>query len=201
MEARDLSLRVDRLTGPALQAALPDLAALRTRVFRDWPYLYEGSEAYERRYIATYAASVDSVIVGAFDGARLVGAATALPLAQEPAHVTAPFAARGLDVGRIFYFGESVLLPEYRGRGVGVAFFAEREAHARALRRFDAACFCAVVRDPDDPRRPPGHAPLDGFWRRRGYEPVPGLVCRFAWKELGIAGETEKTMQFWMRAL
>ena len=77
-----MSLRVERLTGPALQAALPDLAALRTRVFRDWPYLYEGSEAYERRYIATYAASVDSVIVGAFDGGRLVGAATALPLAQ-----------------------------------------------------------------------------------------------------------------------
>ena len=196
-----MSLRIERLTGAALRAALPGLAALRTRVFREWPYLYDGAEDYERRYLATYAASQGSVIVGAFDGDAIVGAATALPLAQEPAHVTEPFRARGLEVARIFYFGESVLMPEHRGQGVGVAFFHEREAHARALGGFEKACFCAVVRAPDDPRRPPGYVPLDGFWRRRGYEPVPGLTCQFSWREHGHAQESAKTMQFWMREL
>ena len=194
-------LRVQALTAETLRAELPQLAALRTRVFRDWPYLYDGSEDYERRYLATYAASEGSVIVAAFDGERIVGAATALPLEHEPPNVTEPFRARGLLVERIFYFGESVLLPEYRGRGIGVAFFAEREAHARTLRRFTHACFCAVVRTPDDPRRPPDYVPLDAFWRKRGYEPVPGLTCQFSWRELGEAGESVKTMQFWMRPL
>lgn len=196
-----MTLRIARLTGAELQAALPGLAALRTRVFRDWPYLYDGSEDYERNYLATYAASEGSVIVGAFNGESIVGAATALPLEHEPENVTAPFRARGMQVGRIFYFGESVLLSEYRGRGVGVAFFAEREAHARALGRFDKACFCAVVRSDDDPRRPPDYVPLDAFWRKRGYEPVPGLTCQFSWRELGEAQESAKTMQFWMRDL
>jgi GNAT superfamily N-acetyltransferase len=196
-----MTLRIERLTGEALQAALPALATLRTQVFREWPYLYEGSEDYERRYLATYARSEGSVIVGAFDGGRIVGAATALPLKHEPANVTAPFRACGMDVARIFYFGESVLLPKYRGRGIGVAFFAERETHARALRRFDKACFCAVLRAPDDPRRPSGHVPLDAFWRNRGYEPVAGLACQFSWRELGEAQESAKTMQFWMRDL
>jgi GNAT superfamily N-acetyltransferase len=62
-----------------------------------------------------------------------------------------PFAARGIDVTRLFYFGESVLLPEYRGHGIGHAFFDAREAAARRAGA-SAACFAAVVRAPDHPR-------------------------------------------------
>jgi GNAT superfamily N-acetyltransferase len=36
-----------------------------------------------------------------------------------------------MDLSRIFYFGESVLLSQYRGQGVGVRFFEEREKAAR----------------------------------------------------------------------
>ena len=43
------------------------------------------------------------------------------------------FVARGIEVARLFYFGESVLLPEYRGQGVGHAFFDHREAQARGV--------------------------------------------------------------------
>jgi hypothetical protein len=43
--------------------------------------------------------------------------------------------------------------------------------------------------------------PLDDFWRKRGYEPVPGLVAYYSWKDIGEAQETEKPMQFWMRRL
>ena len=43
-----MSLRVALLTGTALGQVLPDLARLRITVFRDWPYLYEGTLAYEQ---------------------------------------------------------------------------------------------------------------------------------------------------------
>jgi GNAT superfamily N-acetyltransferase len=112
----------------------------------------------------------------------------------------APFRAAGLDPAAWYYFGESVLERGFRGRGVGVAFFAAREARARALgRRF--AAFCAVVRPDDHPARPAGHVPLDAFWTRRGYARRPGLVASFAWKDVGDAAETAKTMEFWTRAL
>ena len=58
-----MTLRVENLTGAAVRAAIPELARLRVAVFRDWPYLYDGSEDYERRYLATYAASEGGVIV------------------------------------------------------------------------------------------------------------------------------------------
>ena len=89
------AVRLERMTGARLEARLPELAQLRITVFRDFPYLYAGSLDYEERYLRTYAAAQDSVIVGAFDGDRLVGAATGLPLEHEPTSLTRPFAELG----------------------------------------------------------------------------------------------------------
>ncbi|MCC5989605.1 MAG: GNAT family N-acetyltransferase [Pararhodobacter sp.] len=193
-------MRVEALRGAALEAALDDVARLRIAVFRDWPYLYDGDFAYERRYLEPYRTSPGAIMVGAFDGARLVGAATGTPMEDHADDFAAAFAGTGLDLGDIFYCAESVLLPEYRGRGLGHRFFDLREAHARALgRRFVA--FCGVVRPEDHPARPVAYRPLDGFWRARGYAPLPGVVAHFGWKDVGEAEETRKPLQFWIREL
>lgn len=199
------------LAGDDLTRALPDLARLRTTVFRAWPYLYDGDAAYEERYLATFAAAPGAVIVGAFErgpdpqgpaeGRRMVGAATACPLIHADPAFAAPFEGcdGAHDPASWFYFGESVLEPAQRGRGVGVAFLAAREAEARA-QGYTRTCFCTVERAPDDPRRPADAASLDGFWRRRGYAPL-GLTARYTWRDVGDAAETEKTMRFWGRTL
>ena len=193
-------VEVRALTEGEIAGALDALAALRIAVFRAYPYLYEGTEDYERGYLAEFAASPGAVLVAAFDGERIVGAATGAPLSTQKAEFRAPFDAAGFDAAEIFYFGESVLLPEYRGRGIGHAFFAHREAQARKAVAGHAA-FCAVVRTEDHPARPAGYQPLDAFWRRRGYAPVEGLVTQFSWQDIGQAGETPHPMQFWMRRL
>lgn len=196
----DPPLTFATLSGSDLLAALPDLADLRIRVFRDWPYLYEGDAAYEERYLRAYAESNKALVVGAWSGALLVGAATATPMEDHAEEFAAPFRARGHNLAEILYCGESVLLPAHRGQGAGREFFARREAHGRALgRRF--SCFCGVVRSPDDPRKPDGYAPLDTFWRRLGYEPMEGVTTQFAWREVGAEAETEHPMQFWIKPL
>jgi GNAT superfamily N-acetyltransferase len=195
-----MTIRVAPLTGADLQAALPDLAALRIAVFAAWPYLYAGSEAYEREYLAEFTAAPDAVLVAAFDGGRIVGAATASPLIAQDEYIREPFARAGIDPAGIFYFGESVLLAEYRGQGIGHAFFDHREAAARAWGASQAS-FCAVVRPDDHPDRPDHYVPLDAFWTRRGYAPVPGLTGTFHWQEHGEPEESAKPMQYWMRAL
>jgi GNAT superfamily N-acetyltransferase len=126
--------RVERLSGERLRRHLPDLAGLRIAVFREFPYLYEGSQDYEERYLRTYAEAPDSVVVGAFDDDRVVGAATALPLRHEPDDLTRPFVEHGYPVEEVST--RRVRAPaEYRGQGMGVAFFREREAAALASRR------------------------------------------------------------------
>ncbi|MDF0602125.1 GNAT family N-acetyltransferase [Psychromarinibacter sp. C21-152] len=186
------------LTGEAVEAALDDLARLRIAVFRDWPYLYDGDLGYERDYMASYRDNPRAILVGAFDGDRLVGAATGTPMEDHAEDFAAPFAGR--DLAEMFYCAESVLLPEYRGQGAGHGFFDAREAHARALGRTWSA-FCAVVRPQDHPLRPAEYRPLDAFWRKRGYAPVEGAVAYFRWKDVDRDTETEKPLQFWMKRL
>ncbi|WP_374601555.1 GNAT family N-acetyltransferase [Arenimonas sp.] len=192
---------VRRLAGRDITPWLDAVARLRVAVFRDWPYLYEGDPAYEREYLQAYAASPDSVVVLAFDGDQVVGASTGLPLADDSAEFRKPFLDAGRPVDEVFYFGESVLLPAYRGQGIGHRFFDEREAHAAALGRFNTTAFCAVDRDPSDPRRPPGHRGNEAFWTKRGYVRQPGLTMRLAWREIGEDKPSEKPLTFWLRQL
>lgn len=191
---------VRALTGAALVAALDDVARLRIAVFRDWPYLYDGDLDYERGYLQSYRDSDRAIVVGAFDGERLVGAATGAPLADHAEDFAAAFDGTGLDLSQIFYCAESVLLPEYRGQGVGHAFFDLREGHARAL-GFAQCAFCGVQRPAGHPMRPATYRPLDDFWRARGYAPLPGVIAQFSWKDLGEETETLKPLQFWIRDL
>jgi len=200
-----VTITIEPLTGDAVKPALAAVARLRVAVFREWPYLYEGTESYEQDYLDGLAAAEHAVIVVARDGDAIVGVATGAPLVSHTEEFIPLFEARGFDPRRVFYFAESVLLPAYRGRGIGHAFFTQREAVARhaigPAGAFTHAAFCGVVRADDDPRRPAGYRPLDDFWTRRGYRRVDGLVGRYSWREIGQAEETAKPMQFWMRAL
>lgn len=192
-------LRIESVTGAALAPWLDAVARLRIAVFREWPYLYAGDLDYEREYLAAYAAP-DALCVLAFDGDALVGASTGLPLDAETDAFRAPFTARGLDPARVFYCGESVLLPEHRGRGAGHAFFDAREAHARALGRFDWTAFAAVDRDEGDPRRPAAHRTHDAFWRKRGYARQPGMTLTLDWDEIEL-GSVSHALTVWLRPL
>ncbi|MDX1606216.1 MAG: GNAT family N-acetyltransferase [Candidatus Competibacterales bacterium] len=196
-----MPVRLERHSGADLERHIPDLARLRIEVFREFPYLYAGDLDYEARYLQTYSASAGSVVVLALDGDRAVGAATGLPLIHETDEFKRPFAEQGYPVERVFYFGESVLARPYRGQGIGVRFFHEREAHARALGGFEYCAFCAVERPPDHPRRPPDYVPLDSFWQRRGYARHPELRTEYRWQDLDETGESPKPMVFWLRRL
>ena len=195
-----MSVEVRPLTGGEIDAAIDDLARLRIEVFAAYPYLYDGDAAYEADYLREFVAAPHAVLVAAFDGTRIVGAATGSPMDASKQLFRAPFEQRGIDTASLFYFGESVLLPGYRGQGIGHAFFDHREAHALACGA-TATHFTAVIRPETHPYRPADFVPLDGFWRKRGYAPLPGFVTQLAWKEHGEDSESLKPMQYWLRQL
>jgi len=195
-----MTVRLETVSGAAARPHLAALAALRAEVFREYPYLYAGDREEEARYLAAYAEGKDAAIVVALDGDIAVGAATCQPMAETHGEVRAAFARSAFDPAATCYFGESVLRGGYRGQGLGVGFFTARESHARRL-GLSIAIFCAVIRNPNDPRRPVGYTPLDGFWRKRGYTHHPGLSCIMRWREVEDDRETPHSLSFWVKEL
>ncbi|GLQ88334.1 GNAT family N-acetyltransferase [Dyella flagellata] len=195
-----MTLHIINCAGEAVEPYLEDLARLRSTVFHDYPYLYEGGTDSEGDYLAAYARSPRSIFVLALDDNEVVGAATGMPLLDDQTAFQLPFRKKGLALEQIFYLGESVLLHPYRGRGIGHRFFDEREAHARR-NGFKLAAFCAVERDEHDPRRPPDYRPNDAFWAKRGYRRQHDLFCELSWRELGQAEPSRHLLRYWLRSL
>jgi GNAT superfamily N-acetyltransferase len=193
-------LRIIRLKGQEIVPYISELAALRIKIFHGYPYLYEGDLEYEKKYLKTYTDCSDVILVLVFDQNRIVGASTALPLKFETSNVIEPFQQHSYDVNSIFCFGESILLPEYRGQQVGKQFFAERE-NAACEQGYRIATFFEVIRPANDPRRPSDWHPLNPFWEKQGYKKHPELTSFYSWKEIGEAEETPKPIVFWLKQL
>jgi GNAT superfamily N-acetyltransferase len=191
-------VEVRALRGAELERHLDGVARLRISVFRDWPYLYDGSLDYEREYLATYRDNPGALLVGAFDEGELVGASTSTLMEDHAEEFAAPFRDFAVPMSDILYGAESVLLPAWRGQGIGHRFFDLREDHARAMGRGHIA-FCSVLRPDNHPLRPASYRTNDAFWQGRGYAPLPGMVAEFSWKDVGEEAETKKPLQFWMR--
>lgn len=190
---------VQRFIGSEMDAVFTELASLRIQVFRDYPYLYEGNLEYEKKYLKRYSKSSRGFLVAIYDQKKMIGAATALPLQDEEEFVQRPFLNQGLPLNKIFYFGESVLLPEYRGKGLGHIFFDERENYALLHPEYEITTFCAVIRPDDHAMKPVNYKPLNAFWEKRGYTLQPGIKSEFSWADIGSMNETLKPMQYWLK--
>ncbi len=196
-----MTIDVRSVTGDEILAVLPDLARLRIAVFRDWPYLYDGTLEYEEEYLDKLAKAKGAVCVIARDGDQIVGASTGAPMVEHADEFGEPFTKAGYDISKIFYCGESVLLKSHRGHGLGHIFFEKREEQAHKLGGFTHSTFCRVIRPDDHPLKPADYIPLDGFWTKRGYAPVEGLTATYSWKDIDQKDETVHHMQFWMKKL
>lgn len=190
-----------RLSGEQARAFVEELAHLRLKVFFDFPYLYEGNLDYEKDYLETYFKAKHSFVFLVEDQGKIVGATTSIWAEEEVENFKKPFQDNGIDPKTVFYFGESVLLNEYRGQGLGKIFFDERERFARSLPFIKVLSFCAVVREDTHPLRPSNYRPLDTFWHSQGFRKAEGIVSHYEWKDRDQNQSTFKDMQFWTKTL
>ncbi|MDO4263828.1 MAG: GNAT family N-acetyltransferase [Deinococcus sp.] len=194
----------DSITFETLQgdfgAALDEVARLRLTLFREFPYLYAGSAESEREYLQTYAAAPGALLVLARDSGaagRVVGAATAVPLAYEVAELQAPFRAAGLDPAQVLSVGEVLLEAEYQSLGLGGELLQRAGAHAAAL-GLPLVAAAMVQRPADHPLMPAGWRSPRRFVERHGYVMHPELDTTLTWQELGEDGPSPKPMRFWV---
>lgn len=201
MENHSRNVNIVTLRGREILQKQDQIARLRIEVFREYPYLYDGSMSYEQTYLQTYADSQDSIAILLMDGDRVAGVSTGLPMEDETDEFKTPFLQNGWNPKEIFYCGESIMEKPCRGRGFYSSFIRGREEHARSLNRFRFICFCAVVRPDTHPLKPEHYQPLDPVWTRFGYKKQNRLTASYTWKDLNEKEETPKKMVFWVKQL
>lgn len=196
------NIRYLSVIGPSISEWIKPLAELRIRIFHDWPYIYEGSYEYEQKYLSRYSQASHSFIVMAFDKDKLIGASSCIWLPEESdQEITKAFTDNGCNPSKTVYFGESLLLTEYRGLGIGSEFMKARENFAKNKCNADQVGFCSVIRDPSHILKPPDYKPLDAFWSAKGFSKQANMFCKMSWQDRGDNSETEKLLQFWMKTL
>ena len=185
-------------SGKEISPYLDAAARLRIEVFREYPYLYNGDLAYENDYLRYYCECEQSIFVLAYSDQEIIGVSTGLPLSSANAAFQQAFADHDVSIENIFYLGESVLLSEYRGRGIGHAFFDHRENHAKLL-GYHTTAFCAVDRPENHILRPANYRSNAHLWQKRNYQEHRELSANLAWQEIGHTEEQQNTLHFWLR--
>jgi GNAT superfamily N-acetyltransferase len=186
--------------GEEIAAYIAQIASLRISVFREFPYLYDGDIANEKRYLATYTCTPHSTVVLALENDAVVGVATAMPLLSHGDDVIAPVVSAGYDPAQVFYFAESVLLPAFRRQRIGHAFFDHREATARQF-GYQYAAFCAVDRPADHRRRPTTYVSHERFWQSRGFVRKSDMIATMTWRDIDEDTASPKRLTFWWKDL
>lgn len=196
-----MSVKVRGLSKIEAEQRLDEIANLRIIVFREFPYIYDGSIKYEVQYLGRYLRSENAVFFGAFNADdKLVGVSTCLPLAEEMIDIQTPFLLHKIPIQKVFYFGESLLLQKYRGQGLGKSFFDLREKYALSFPEVEITTFCAVERPDHHPLRPQGYRSLKEFWNARGYNKNKDLTCELEWLDIDQAQDTFKKLTFWTKS-
>lgn len=196
-----MSVVIRGISKAEAEQRLDEIADLRITIFREFPYIYDGSIGYEVQYLSRYLRSKNAAFFGAFSADdKLVGVSTCLPLAEEMIDIQKPFLVQKIPIQKIFYFGESLLLPKYRGRGLGKSFFDLREKYALSFPEVEITTFCAVERSDSHPLRPQGYRSLKEFWNARGYMKDEDLTCQLEWKDIDQAQDTFKNLTFWIKS-
>lgn len=192
--------KLQLLVGQAVIPYLSEIARLRITIFKEYPYLYKGSQEIETKYLQAYAEAPDACVFVVRAGEAIIGAVTGVPLSGEPASFTASFAGSPFPLDTVYYVGEVLFLPGYRGKGLGSRLLETLENHVSTLGRYNHLA-CATIERPDDhPLRPGDYHPIDNFLTNAGFIRHPEFRVTLPWPDLD-GRVSDNTMVFWIKRL
>lgn len=196
-------LVIKLLQGRDIEPHIDAVSHLRTKLFREFPYLYEGSIAYEKDYIKGYLSDNKSLFVVAFDGDSIVGAITGIPLASESEVIVGAadlFRACDIDPSVYYYIGEGVVLPAYRDAKTALAMYKLMLNQIKQWKIFNKLCFVAVEREENHPLRPKNYSSLVPVFKRLGYKKTD-ITFSYNWPTIqtnGSVKDAENELTFWV---
>jgi len=193
-------LRVFSVKGKDARPYFEDLARLRIKLFREFPYLYEGSVEYEKEYLETYFRCPQAHILLVFSGHAVVGFSSSIPLAHECSEIRRPFEVCGIDLGRYLYLGEAMLEKAHRGQGILRVFFQCQE-RAALDGGMPFTTLMTVDRPDNHPLRPADHVSMDIMLEHFGYARIPDCAVTMEWPQVDTGSIELNALSLWARDL
>lgn len=175
-------------------------------IFAEWPYLYQQSDPLEdvNYILERYANQSDSAVCIAFEGNKAVGAAMGVPLTQAPQHYREAFPENEQRPDDIFYWGELVVLKEYRGEHIATELLTRLGKYVTESGKYKAICFANVEREADyrlSHLKPEKYVSLDELWKRFGFEKRLDIRMQGKWTVLNERVESLHEMFVWWKKL
>jgi GNAT superfamily N-acetyltransferase len=189
------------LKGNDITPYASDINTICAKVYREYPYLYEAEMDDYTYYLGLYGKSANSIIVFAFDGTKVIGMATGIPLTEYRSHYVQPFAQNKYDINKIFYVGELVLFKEYRGQGIGKQLYMTLEDSAKHTNKYNLIAFSQIDESFVKQPQPDDYKQIDGFWTKLGFVKHPELSYDASWKVIGDIDYSKHPMYFWTKQL
>jgi GNAT superfamily N-acetyltransferase len=197
-QEKHYNLNFEIYRGKEIDKIMDPLAQLRIGVFREYPYLYDGDLAEEQEYLSRYLDIKDSFVLMVFDKGQAIGATTASPLIEEYEDFRIAYEKGSINSKEVFYFGESMLIPAYRGLGLYKIFMRERQ-NAAKQRGAKMCSFLSVKRPEDHPLKPANYQDLKPIWSRYGFVEHPEIEPWYIWKDIDQPDKTKKTFSVWIK--
>jgi len=197
-------MEVKLLKGFEITPFIEEVSKLRIKFFREFPYLYEGNMDYELEYMQGFANNENSLLCIVEVDSKVVACLTGMPLASEADILKGcekQFEELGHLPSELFYFGEAIVLPEFRGKALTKSMHDKMLESAKA-NGFSKSCLATVIREKDDPRRPENYWSVYSLCRDLGYCKVP-IVMPFSWPTIQPNGDTVEKMndlKFWLKS-
>lgn len=194
-------IRLEVCCGAEILPYAKEIAKLCNTVYREYPYLYDGNDEGYQCYLESYAHSEHSIVCLAFDEEKIVGVATGMPMTETRETYQQPFLNHNEKMETFFYLGELVLLPFYRGYGIGKAMFREVEKLVRKNNHLTKICLCQIEDVKNSDLKPEGYMPNDHLWSKLGFQRRAELNFSGFWTNVNEREETFHLMVFWIKDL
>ncbi|MDO4570881.1 MAG: hypothetical protein Q4D38_10885 [Planctomycetia bacterium] len=192
-------MRFQLFLGNEIEPHLESLGRLRLKVFREYPYLYEGALETEVEHLKCYSRDASGMLLALFDDAdRLVGAATGLP-------ALAPWEDASLLVfdpqreGKTFYWGEFILEKPFRGKKWGQEMYRRGEETIFRTLGFENIGIYMIRTSEADAKRPADYLDVKEFVKRRGYRLLPDAQVVWDWAPVGETRKVPHTLDAWLK--
>jgi GNAT superfamily N-acetyltransferase len=200
-----MNITIEIFTGNDSEPYIETVSKLRIEAFKEYPYLYMGELDYERQYMRGYTKDDRAMIAIATCDGKLAGISTGIPLTSDSEIVSEAkiiFLNENIDIEDYYYYGELIILPEFKGKGILTKLLSAQDELIRSW-GYKHACGLTVVREDNHPLKPAGYKSPYKIGERLGYKRT-NIRTQFDWPTIQSDGrvKNEKNiLEFWIKDL